>query len=89
MIDSCSGCKSNCCKVGPGPYKKVTPEIFLQNFGEFESYNTRCDGLSEENTCTYWNTKKMPQECKEYVCSSRSFSTAELNEIANLTGRKM
>ena len=86
MIDNCADCKSNCCRVGPGPYKIVDPELFLENHGCHEAYNTQCDGLVD-NKCKYWNTDKLPLECKTYVCSSKIFSDTELYNIAKLTGR--
>jgi len=86
MIDSCKDCKTKCCSVGPGPYKRIHPEVFLLNYGENDNYNKKCMWFRNEQ-CMVWGTDKMPLDCKIFVCSNRKFSEAELDNIRELTGR--
>ena len=86
LVSSCQECKTKCCSVGPGPHKKVSPEVYLGNWGEYESYNTKCEAFVD-GKCANWGTDKLPLECRVYVCTSRKFSEAELETIAHLTGR--
>ena len=82
MIDSCAECKTNCCKIGPGPYRIVSPREYVERFGDLPSYNTECAALdSKSERCTLWGTPEFPEECKTYICHVRSFSKSELSEI--------
>ena len=81
MIRTCKSCKSKCCEHGPGPYKLVAPEVYLENFGTAEAYNTKCIAMSSKGHCKLWKTKEFPQECRTYVCQSRTFSKLELKKI--------
>lgn len=86
MINNCKDCKTKCCSVGPGPYKRIDPEVFLLNEGEYNNYNKMCTHFINDK-CGLWGSPRMPLECRIYVCSSKSFSIDELTEIKNLTGR--
>lgn len=88
MIDDCNDCESNCCKVGPGPYRLVDPEVFLENHGCFESYNMKCDRLIN-GKCIDWESDSLPLECKTFVCSSKKYTVGDLERIGKLTGRRM
>jgi hypothetical protein len=57
LIDSCADCKSICCQTGPGPYKRVTPEEYLENFGTTDNYNKECGALFD-GKCNLWGTIK-------------------------------
>ena len=87
MIKSCKECKDKCCKSGPGPYKKVSAQVFLGNFGEFENYNVECEAFVN-NRCAYWGSDLLPHECKVFICSQRSFTENEISKIAKLTNRE-
>jgi len=87
-ISSCKDCTNICCKIGPGPYTIVNRNKFLENFGDSDGYNTKCDGLRRNNTCKYWKTKKFPQECRQFVCQNRLFSKKELEIIENIDETK-
>lgn len=85
MKDTCKDCTSNCCKVGLGqPYKIVSPKKYLQVWGEVESYNIQCDGLTNDNKCSYWGSSKHPLECRTYICHSRTFTFNEIEIIRKL-----
>jgi len=86
MIDNCGDCKTKCCRAGPGPYKKMPPEMFLANYGEFENYNVQCEAFVDEK-CSLWGTPEMPLECRIFVCPTKTYTDLELNKIAKLTGR--
>lgn len=88
MIKSCSECKTPCCRVGPGPYvAKPFPEYY-ENSAIYKGYNTKCEWFDEETSkCTVWGTKKLPVECKIYVCTSREYSKEELQKIKRITDR--
>lgn len=81
MITSCQDCKTNCCKIGPGPYRKLSPVDYLENFGTISAYNTKCTALKDDGTCNLWGTSKFPDECRTYVCQVRSFTKNELAAI--------
>lgn len=81
LVTSCKDCKTVCCKTGPGPHRKKTPEEYLENFGTVEAYNTKCMALGEDNLCTLWGTPDFPVECRTYICQSRYFSHEELKTI--------
>lgn len=78
MIKSCSDCTNVCCRTGAGPYKLLSPNDYLENFGTSESYNTQCAALDKNNKCSIWGTKEFPTECRTHVCSNRSFTRKEL-----------
>ena len=81
MIKSCKECKTPCCQCGPGPYKLMTPESYLESFGEVSAYNTKCMALDEKGQCRLWGTKDLPTECRTYVCQTRRYSKKELEVI--------
>jgi len=80
MIDSCMDCKSNCCRVGPGPYEVIPVEQYLYNFERSNNYNKKCEHL-DNGLCRVWGTDKFPIDCAIYVCHVREFSPGELNAI--------
>lgn len=88
LIKSCSDCKAICCKTGPGPYKILSPNEYLEGFGTFEAYNTRCAAIGENNECTLWGTDQLPLECRIHVCNSKEFSKKELQTIENVYERE-
>jgi len=88
MIRTCKSCKNVCCKTGPGRYRLVDPATYLENFGTSEAYNTKCMALDHKDRCRLWGTKDFPQECRTYVCQSRSYSLAELAKIESVEDRK-
>jgi len=81
MISSCSDCKTVCCKFGPGPYRVLEPTAFLDEYGLPEAYNTKCSGLTDDSKCSYWDTPKLPVECRWHICSVRTFSQKEFEEM--------
>jgi len=81
LVKSCVQCKSNCCKLGPGPYKTLKPEDYLENFADPQGWNTKCDGLTEDLKCRYWGTPKLPVECRTFVCNNKLFSKKDLKLI--------
>ena len=87
MIKSCKKCTTPCCVTGPGPYAYVSPEEYIENFSLIEGYNTRCSALTETGKCSLWGTKHLPQECRVYICQTRSFSKDELKVINNVFER--
>jgi hypothetical protein len=88
LVSDCSKCKSICCKHGPGPHKKLTPEEYLGSFGELEAYNTQCMALTEDNKCSLWGTPNLPQECRVYVCQSKVYTDAQLKKISSVLERE-
>jgi len=85
LYKSCQECEQKCCKTGPGPYKTLSVEDYLENFSLSEAYNTRCKNLSLSGKCKAWGTDKLPIECRVHVCTSRSFSKKELATINKVT----
>ena len=83
-ISSCSDCVDKCCETGPGPYKVLKPLKYLENYSVSESYNTKCEGLTRSGKCKYWNTSKLPAECRAYVCTKRSFTKKELEVMSTV-----
>ena len=88
MIKSCKQCKGNCCKTGPGPYKLLSPENYLENYSILESYNTRCMALSENNECRIWKTKELPVACRVHICTNKIFSAKERKDIESVVERE-
>lgn len=84
MIKSCRQCQKKCCKTGPGPYKKLPPEEYLENFGHTDAYNTQCEALTDNGMCSIWKSPEFPIECRTYVCQSREYSQEELDTIENV-----
>lgn len=80
MIDSCSDCKTICCKHGPGPWKKLPPKEYLSNYGIADSYNTQCEKLVNGG-CSIWDKPEFPVECRAHICHVRKFSKKELKQI--------
>ena len=81
MINSCEKCTTPCCRTGPGPYRNVSPEEYLENFSTSEAYNTKCIGLTDDGKCNLWLTPDLPIECRNYICQTRSYSAEELKKI--------
>ena len=85
IFESCNDCTLNCCQVGPGPYKKVRRGKFTSNYLWTGSYNTICEGLTDDRKCKYWGTDKIPSDCRTSVCPHRSYTKKELKELKRLT----
>ena len=88
MIKTCEECPNSCCKTGPGPYKNVSPEDYLENFATVEAYNTKCIAFTSEGKCNLWNTPDLPQECRTYICQTRSYTKKELEIIDDIFERE-
>jgi len=88
MISSCKECEVPCCQTGPGPHKNITPEDYLENFGDIASYNTKCMALTAEGACNLWGTPDLPMACRVYVCQSKSYSKEELIKIDEVFDRE-
>lgn len=84
MYNSCNTCKSNCCRHGKGPYKLLPPEEYLENYGAFEAYNTKCLALDDKGRCRLWGTAELPQECRTFVCTSKVYTKEQLSIISNV-----
>jgi hypothetical protein len=84
LINSCADCKFCCCRCGPGPYKLLSPEDYLEDFGAYHGYNTQCLALNEDNTCRIWGTPKLPVACRAHVCSNKIFTKEELETIEKI-----
>lgn len=84
MISSCEDCKDSCCRTGPGPYKKLAPEDYLENFGDIASYNTKCTAL-RNGQCTLWGTADLPVSCRIYVCQTKTYTAQELEIIDSVS----
>jgi len=84
MIDSCQQCTTNCCQHGPGPHKIVKMQTYLDNFEDPKGYNQRCEHLGNDGKCGIWNTPKLPEECRTFVCHIRKFSKKELKRISQV-----
>lgn len=85
MIKSCAECTSKCCKTGPGPYKKLSPEEYLEVFGLSDAYNKACKHHNlKTGHCNVWGTPGLPIECRTYVCQTREYSDLELDTIDNI-----
>ena len=81
LVKSCSECKQICCKHGPGPYKLLTPEAYLENYNTTDAYNTQCAALTKDGRCSVWGTADFPIECRTHVCTNRIFTSIELSTI--------
>lgn len=88
LVNSCFECKSVCCKHGPGPYRSLPPEDYLENFSTTEAYNTKCMALGDDNKCTLWGTKDFPHVCRTHVCNQRIFTKEELKKIEEVDDRE-
>jgi len=88
MITSCQECGVPCCQTGPGPYKNISPEDYLENFGDHSSYNTKCIALTEEGKCNLWGTTDLPMACRVYVCQTKQYSKIELQHIDEVFERE-
>ena len=81
LYNSCADCRQKCCKTGPGPYKVLEPEDYLENFGDTAAYNTKCKHLTASGRCSVWKTADFPAACRVYVCQSRRYTKEELRDI--------
>ena len=84
MIKSCKKCKTKCCRAGPGPYRKVSVQKFLSNWGEAENYNSECEYLNSDGMCDVWGTKHLPYDCRIFICCVRTYSHEELKAISKI-----
>ena len=84
LVSSCSDCKTKCCKFGPGPYKRLPPHEFLENYGSIDGYNTRCNKLTNSGKCKLWGTPVLPIECRIFVCQNKKFTKKELKSISDI-----
>ena len=87
LVDSCSECQQVCCKTGPGPYKILSPEDYLENYNLTEAYNTKCAALTSRGRCSVWGTKDFPIACRVHVCTNRKFTKEELWKIEQVEDR--
>jgi len=83
MINSCSECKTKCCKIGPGPHKSVPVLEWMESQNLLgEIYNTRCENFNmDTEQCSLWNKPEMPGFCRTFICHNREYSEQELSEI--------
>lgn len=81
LVSSCEDCKQKCCQFGPGPYKILAPEKFLENYNYADAYNTKCAALTSDGRCSVWGTEDFPIACRVHVCTNRSFTEEELKKI--------
>jgi len=82
-IKSCSECTKNCCQWGPGPYKVIPMEAYIEGCDSVEGYNTQCEHFTD-GKCAIWGTDEHPLICRTWICNVRSYSDDELAAIRKL-----